>query len=220
MHDIDQTLTELEEEGMGDVFEPGEFEFEYEEEGGYELESPFDESEEMELAAELLEITDEAELEQFLGSLFKKVARKVGRVFRSAPFRALGGVLKRVARRVLPIAGAAIGTYFGGPAGGAIGSRLAPIAGRLFGLELEGLSPEDQELEVARRFVRLAGTAAKKVLVSPSTASPSSVAKTALTQAAKRHAPGLVGGGKSTTGSTGRSGRWIRRGRKIILLGV
>ena len=47
--------------------------FEYEFESENSESGVFNESEEMELAAELLEVRDEAELEQFLGSLFKKI---------------------------------------------------------------------------------------------------------------------------------------------------
>src|ERR1051325_6787181 len=98
------------------------------------LESPLDEATEMELAAQLLEITDESELDQFLGSVFKKVwggIKKIG--------KPLGNVLKKVAKVALPIAGTAAGTFFGGPVGGMIGGKLASGAGKLFGLELEGL---------------------------------------------------------------------------------
>ena len=54
--------------------------------------------------------------------------------------RLVGGVLRRVARTALPIAGRVAGTVFGGPVGGALGGRRASAAGRMFGLELEGLS--------------------------------------------------------------------------------
>jgi hypothetical protein len=192
--------------------------------GEYGFEGPFDEAEEMELAAQLLEITDEGELDQFLGNLFKKVSRTVGRVIRSPVGRQLGGILKGVARRALPIAGRAIGTYFGGPAGGAIGGRLASTAGRLFGLELEGMSVEDQEFEVARRYVRLAGDAAQRAAAAPSGVSPQAVAQQAIAAAAQKHAPGLAAGDAPVPARPARprsqSGRWVRRGRKIILLGV
>jgi hypothetical protein len=131
---------------------------------------------------------------------------------------ALGKVIKRVAKKALPIAGGALGTFIGGPAGGAIGSKLAGAAGKIFGLELEGLSPEDQEFEVARRVVRLAGTAAKKAAGALPTANPAAVAK-----AAKAHAPGLVKPARPMMRpfmGGGRSGRWIRRGRRIVLMGV
>jgi hypothetical protein len=93
----------------------------------------------------------------------------------------------------------------------------------MFGLELEGLSPEDQEFEVARRVVRLAGNAARKAAAAPANANPASVAKKAVVKAARAHAPGLI---KPTAPvikpfmGSGRSGRWVRRGRKIVLMGV
>jgi hypothetical protein len=196
--------------------------YEFTEEGEFygeaDTEAPFDEVEEMELAAGLLEVTDEAELDQFLGNLIRRVGRTVGRVVKSPIGQALGGILKGAARQALPMAGRAIGTYFGGPAGGAIGGQVAQKAGQLFGLELEGMSAEDQEFEVARRFVRFAGSAAKNAAVSPST-DPRSAATSAATAAARRYAPGLLRGkSPSTSGGKGRSGRWIRRGRNIIIV--
>ena len=91
------------------------------------------------------------------------------------------------------------------------------------GLELEGLSPEDQEFEVAKRVVRLAADATKKAVIAQTKMSPENAAKEAVIAAAKKHAPGLLRpaptmaipslpGGK-------RSGRWMRRGSKIVLMG-
>jgi len=48
--------------------------------------------------------------------------------------------LKLLAEAALPIAGRALGTFVGGPVGGMIGGKLASAVGRMFGLELEGLS--------------------------------------------------------------------------------
>jgi hypothetical protein len=186
-----------------------------------EAESPFTEAEEMELAAGLLEVTDEAELDQFLGSLLKRAGRTLGQVVRSPVGQALGGLLKGAARKALPMAGRALGTYFGGPAGGAIGGQLASRAGQLFGLELEGLSDEDQEFEVARRFVRFAGAAANQAVAAPPSAAPQDTARAAVQAAAKQHAPGLLKARDTVAGvaasGRGRTGRWIRRGRKIII---
>ena len=229
MNNLDLTLAELETEGETeweaefDTLGSEEFESEFEGEAEFyneaELESPFDENEEMELASELLDVTDEAELEQFLGSVFKKVARKVGRFAKSSVDRKLGRVLKGVAKKALPMAGSALGRYFGGPAGARLGGQLASRAGRIFGLELEGLSPEDQEFELARQYVRFAGTATKKATLAPSTANPDVAVKTAVKAAARQHAPGLVSIAKSSGIPTGRrSGRWVRRGRRIILM--
>ena len=57
----------------------GEYEFEFEEEG----EGVFDEAEEMELAAELLEIQDEEELDLFLGKLIKRASSKIRKAIKS-----------------------------------------------------------------------------------------------------------------------------------------
>jgi hypothetical protein len=89
--------------------------FEYEAPWGSEV---FSEAELMELAAGLLEVSDEAELDRFLGSLIKKAGQAIGKVVQSPVGKAIGGVLKGVAKQALPIAGTALGTYFGGPPGG------------------------------------------------------------------------------------------------------
>lgn len=239
MHDIDRNVMEgeFEMEAYDDEFE-NEDEYEYEEEYAYgesefddefeyeeefeSYEAVFSEEEEMDLASELLAVTDEAELDQFLGKLIKRGFRKAKKFAKSSTGRALGKVLRKVAKKALPIAGRAAGTFFGGPAGGAIGGKLASSAGRIFGLELEGLSPEDQEFEVAKRVVRLAGSAAKKAARLPEQTKPGVAAKIAVTSAAKKYAPGLLRPVIKYPSVPGRSksGRWIRRGSKIILMGV
>lgn len=226
MHDIDRTQSESEYEPEMDALESDSFEFTEEAElsGDTEAESPFTEEQEMEMAAELLEITDEAELDQFLGKLAGRAWGGIKKFARSSIGRKLGGLLKGVAKKALPVLGTAAGTFFGGPAGAAIGGKLGAAASRLFELELEGMSAEDQEFEVARRVVRLAGAAAKKAASIPPTVEPLSAARAALTAAARRHAPGLLRRAvmppPPAVGISGRSGRWIRRGSKIILLGA
>lgn len=224
MHDIDRTTMEAGSEI--DMFEGESFGYEFTEEGEFtgdtETTSPFSEAEEMEMAANLLEVTDEAELDQFLGNLIKKAGRAVGRFIKSPTGRALGGILKGAVKKALPVVGGALGTAIGGPAGGLIGGKLASTAGRIFGLELEGLSPEDQEYEVARRLVRFAGAATQKAALTPPTVAPQAAAKSAVIAAAKQYAPGLLRGGMSggALGGTSQSGHWVRKGNKIILLGI
>jgi hypothetical protein len=89
------------------------------------------------------------------------------------------------------------------------------------------MDSEDQEFEMAKRFVRVAGAAAKQAASAGSDADPQAAVKTAVIAAARRHVPSLGnvmrnGAGQSSTEAPGgrRSGRWIRRGRKILLLGV
>lgn len=226
MHNIDRTQTEFAPEM--ESFEADQFE--YQEQESYEEETGvFEEAEEMDLAAELLSVSDEAELDQFLGKLIRRAGRAVGKFVKSPQGRALGGILKGAARQALPIVGGALGTAIGGPAGGAIGGQLASTAGSLFGLELEGLSPEDQEFEVARRVVRLGGEAVKKACAAAPGLDPRAVAKAAMRAAAKKHAPGLLrlmgevaptSAAAAMPGLAAQSGRWVRRGNKIVLLGA
>jgi hypothetical protein len=235
-------------------------------ETGYEYgESSMGEVMEDELASELLEISNEAELDHFLGKLISKAAKGIGRFVSSPAGQALGGILKQVASKALPLAGGALGTLVAGPAGAALGSKLASMAGDAFGLELEGLSPEDHDFELARRYVRFANDAAQRVAAAPP-GNPRAAARAAVVESAKRYAPGLLapasgaassymrpagrsygaapqfvrprptgafaggdygaaGSGQCPTCAAGqvhrrRQGKWIRRGRHIILLGV
>lgn len=215
---------------------------EFDEAEDYESADELDETEEMELASQLLEMTDEAGLDQFLGRLIKRAGRAAGRMADSGAGRALGGILKGAAKKALPMLGGAVGGYLGGPAGSRAGSQLAASAGGLFGLELEGLSEEDQEFEVARRLVRFSDAAAKNLASAPPSETPQQTASAAAVAAAKRHAPGMIratgpsapahskscpncgqaGSGREGQGCTNcgsaQSGRWIRRGPHILLV--
>jgi len=246
---------------LGSIF--GEAQAEGAFEGGYQEYQEYGELPEMmhdELAAELLEVRSDQELDHFLGSLFKKVASGLGQAINSPVGQALGGVLKQVAKQALPMVGKAVGSYFGGPVGGAIGGSLASSAGSAFGLEYEGLSSEDRDFEAAKRYVRFATHAAKRAARAHPQADPVVVAKTAVVDAAKKYAPGLLaplaGGPQAgaapyrpgapprpvapgafqhpdygpsaapcpscggVAGRHRRQGKWIRRGRHIVLLGV
>ena len=57
-------------------------------------ESPVHEAHELEFASRLLEVSDEQELEQFLGDVFRAAGSAVGRFARSETGLALGGILK------------------------------------------------------------------------------------------------------------------------------
>lgn len=236
MHDLDRTLRAMESE---DAFESGEYGldpevFDHEVYGETQWEGPLSEEEEIDLANELLSLSSEDELDQFLGKVFKKI----GRGFKTV-FKPLGKVLKPLAKTLLPIAGKAAGTFFGGPLGGAIGGKLGSLATNLFEVDFESMDPEVQDLEVARRFVRLASTAAQKAASAPPTANPVAAARSAVASAARVHAPGLLKRGLPGAGAApalagavapscacgGRGpqrhqGRWIRRGRQVVILGV
>jgi uncharacterized protein (DUF697 family) len=216
MHDIDRTQLEFEYEGEGmgfDTESDGLDEIFNESSIGFygNQEGPLDEVEEMELAAELLEVSSDEELDQFIGGLVKSA----GKFVKSKTGRALGGVLKKVAKKALPVvgglAGTALGTVvpgLGNAIGGVAGTALGNMASNLFELELEGLSPEDQEYEVARRYVRFASEAVKQAAKAPQSAPPDQVAKAAVIAAARKHAPGLLSSsGVSTDSSNGNGNK-------------
>lgn len=219
--------------------------FEFSEQFDYEAETQglFGEAEEIAFAAELLEVGDEAELDQFLDRVILE-GEKRGRKGRKrggepqepgadggeqAPKKkkrrkGLGGKLKKLAKGVLkkglPIAGKLLGSAFGGPLGGAIGGQLGSAAGGLFGKELYEGESEEQELEAARRLVRLAGEAGKNLAAIPMSAEPNAAIQAALNAAARKHAPEVLGAGGATPSIGRSSGRWVRIGRRIIVMGA
>lgn len=209
-------------------------EAEYGEIGGpYHGGSPLHEVEEMEYAAHLLGVNSEEELEEFLGNLVKSVAKAAGGFIRSPVGQALTGVLKTAAKQALPMVGGALGTMIAPGVGTALGSRFGSAASNLFEMELEGMDPEQAEFETARRYVQLAAAAAHDAALAPSDIPPPVVAQQAVASAAEHFAPGLLPHLSSSNGAQGhpepgstpegyaqQSGRWVRRGRRIILYGV
>jgi hypothetical protein len=219
MHDIDRTQLEYASEMPGFEAER----FDYEGEWAGESGTVLTEADEYELATELLGVSSEAELDQFLGGLIKKIAAKgVGKLFRGPVGQAVGGVLKGVAKKALPLTGGALDT--GEPLGAKIGSGVAAASGDTLGVEGEALAQEDEQFEGAKQFVRLAADTAKKAAAAPASADPRTVAKSAAISAARQLAPGLLKkpGGENMPGAfaPGQSGRWARRGNNIVLYGA
>jgi len=183
----------------------------------------FTEDQELELASQFLEVTDEQDLEGFVQHLIKKGAQVLNDSVEPEVENFLGDVLKGIAKVALPIAGGALGTFFGGPVGGALGGSLASAASQALGLELEGLSPEDSEFEASKQFIKFASAAVQNALEADPDADPEKVVSTAITEAARLYAPGLMNFGdglKHIHNGEARAGRWVRRRGHIILLGT
>ena len=136
----------------------------------------------------------------------------------------LKGMLKSVARRALPGIGSALGSAVAPGIGSSLGGALGSALGGMFEMEMEGLNPQDQEFEQARRFVELAVAAGQNAAAMPEDVDPRAAAQQAIQAAAQ-------GQGMSSGGPMGprrrrrrfrrrRSGRWIRRGNRIVLYGV
>lgn len=187
--------------------------------GESEFKNPFDEAQEMELAADLLEVADEAELDQFLANLIRRASQSAGLLLPRSTGRSLVEALKGAVKKASPHLGRAIGTHLNWGRGGDTGANLASQAARAFGLELEGLSPEDQEFELARSYVRFAGDAVKRAMTMR-TASPQGAARSAIVAAAQQHAPGLINTTPDRVHRFDRhnNGRWLRCGRTIVIV--
>jgi Glycine zipper len=149
-----------------------------------EAEAPaLGEMSEYELAQELLEVRDEQELEQFLGDIINAAGRAL-----SSP------TVRSIVRHVAPVAGGLLGSVVPG-VGTAIGSAAGSALGNLLGNEeLETMSEQEAQQEAARRVVRLATTAGRTASRAPRNVPPQAVARTAVQQAARTAAPGLLRG--------------------------
>ncbi len=245
MHDIDRAMFEIgHETGYETGHEVGHevghelFEFEASELGN--------EAAEFELATELLEISTEAELDRFLGKLISSAGSAVRSFAGSDAGRAVGGLLKTAAKRVLPQVGRILGDYVSPGVGGQVGRRAGQWLGNQF--EFEGLSNEDRELETARAFVKFAQDTARQAARAAGTAPAAVCAQRAALASAQRHAPALTGlisaarptrtvaastssfpatsttsfGARSplTPAAGARSGRWERQGNRVVLIGL
>ena len=213
MHDIDRAMFETE----------SGFEFESNESIGEQGNEAYESQEvnELESASELLGVNSEAELEQFLGDLVRSAASAVGGFANSAAGRAVGGVLKTAAKQVLPQVGQILGNVVAPGVGGQLGQRAGQWLGGRF--ELEGLSAEDREFETARAFVRFANETARTAATAPPGAPATQVARAAAITAARTTLPALVPALQqpgAATSAGAATGRWVRRGHQIVILGA
>ncbi len=204
-----------------------------------------DETEEMELALELLQVSNEEELGNLFAGLVKgatKAAGTASRLYQSRVAPHLTDILKTAAGGLVPAAGQALGSVAFGKTGGEWGKAAGEALKSFADWELEGLSQEDREFETARALVHWAKDAAQRAAAMtpqaaarPSAASgatrqvpPAQVAKAAAVTAAQRVAPGLAevvrqipvpstGAGGPATAE--QSGRWTRRGNTVVLHG-
>jgi hypothetical protein len=215
------------------------------EEADFESESPFSEDEVEQFATRLVDITNEQELDGCVRDLLRRGARTADPPPPPPVLKPLGGFLKSAIRRALPMAGGALGNVIYPGVGGLVGSAIGAGAGGLLGPEYEGVASEDQEFEVAKRLVRMVGTAIQNAADGSSTADPTTAAKSAVVTAAEAYLPSLVESSRrrrwrrrrrdipdsddddddtseaeSSRSGRQRSGRWYRRGRRIVLIGA
>lgn len=261
MHDLDRVSMQREHEYEGEGHElegeyngeyageyTGEFAGEYNEYGEYESGGGvLQEGEVMELATRLLTVSSDRELDRFLAGLVGRGVQAVGRALSGPVGQAVVTAARPLVEAALPALSGAAGQGWGGPPPGA---SIDPAAARELGLELEGMSYEDRELEVAKQVVRLASTAGAMASTAPANAPPEMVANEAVAAAQAQVAPGAAGAGAGVDGpppgggagmpepppmnggawgagpgpaaglAGATSGRWFRRGNRIVILGA
>jgi hypothetical protein len=185
------------------------------EDAGRATATVFSEDEELEFASELLEIATERELDEFVHGLIRNAQQALNEAAEPAVEYDIGDILKGIAKVALPIIGGVAGGFFGGPGGAALGSSLAGSVGHAFGLELEGLSPEDSEFEVGKQFIKFAGATVKNALEADPELDPATIAHQAAVEAARLYAPGLMnisGASNPIPMDHDRNGRWLSNG--------
>lgn len=158
-------------------------------------------------AADLLSQRDPLALARRIGS--RRVATGIPQIdwSHASGRQQLERLLAQVAQQVLP-------QWADAPAADGLLMR-----GQVLGLELEGLSPQDQELELARQYLRLADDVLQRLGDSRPRAAD---VRKVFRQSARVFAPGLFRqpGLRRTTArlhSFPFSGRWVRRGYTITL---
>ena len=116
------------------------------------------------LAAELLSVGSERELDQFFGKFIRGLGKSFKKFAGSGLGKTLFSALKPLAKAALPTIGGALGSLIPIPGvGTAVGAWAANQAGNALGLEFQGLSNEDRDLEIARRIIRTGIDAARYV---------------------------------------------------------
>ncbi|MCC7597930.1 hypothetical protein IGS61_10555 [Janthinobacterium sp. FW305-129] len=164
---------------------------------------PLQQEDELALAAHLLELQGPAQFDAFLARQLGATAagQQVRGTLLEGPLRQLLG---KVVAPLLPLHG-------GSP------QALKRRAAGIFGMELEGLSPEDKEFELARQVVHLID-AVNTALAQDGMdrRAPGARVETALLQVARSVAPGLLRQAAQTPGRD--AGRWRREGGHIVVL--
>jgi hypothetical protein len=154
--------------------------------------TPFSDSEERMFASQLLEVANEAELEQVLRDLSTKARRGVEPV-RPTSAGAVEGLLKTVSKKALPSLATALGASTDRPEPDAAAGKLGSLVDQALSAKVAGMSVADPDLKKCRQlferyreFVRLAGKATKAAAAAPRGVAPAAVARKIFGDAAKK----------------------------------
>lgn len=169
---------------------------------------PLQQEDELALAAQLLEVAAPPQFDAFLTRQLG--ATLAGQQVRGTPLEApLRQLLSRVVAPMLPLHG-----------DGAQARRQR--AARVFGMELEGLSSEDKEFELARHVVHLVDAVNTELAHNAGAGGaarlPKAQVDAALLRAARTLAPGLLRQAAQAAAQIPNGGRWRREGGHVVVL--
>jgi len=169
-----------------------------------------EEAGEIERAAEFLEAVDEHRVPEYIGHLVHSaLQRRPADAPAQTPTPEAIEHLRAVLTRLSAQAARAIGPS---AAARGNGSQNAERMAEVFGLESEGLSPEDRELELARQLVRFVLSAAGNLRRTSGAAGPGQGVRAALRLAAQKNAPGWLPLFESPGPRAARASQFITNG--------
>lgn len=189
---------------------------------------------EAEMAHQLLNVQNEAELNHFLGGIVSLGLRGARALYNSPAGQAIKNRLiteaKSLARRALPNLAGRVGGYLGGTAGAQLGQRLGSWAANRYFNEYEADLEYEAELSTARKLVRVVRVSSNLIAQRAQSGQPinSRSVKRLIMQVARQYFPELSGKAlvgeleedASASGDAPEQGTWYRRGNQIIITGV
>lgn len=190
------------------------------------------ESYEQQLASRLMSVSNEYEFENFLGGLIQSAKGFLSSPQGQAMKSTLVKGAKKFGRQALPSIAKNIGGYIGGSTGASIGDKAgSALSGMFFGSDVEALD----YVRIIRKAAQYLNDAADGI--EPDMDLNSTTPEQAVTQAIntaarpywRRRRGGRGGAYRGTPsasannhnrGTRQQRGRWIRRGRNIVLMGI
>jgi hypothetical protein len=176
----------------------------------YEFNTEFELENEGELVHELLSVSNEQELENFLGDIWNAAKRVYNSPQGQAIKKDFVAGAKSFGKKMLPSVGRNLGQYIGGNTGANIGGKLAGAASNWLFNEVGETEAVDY-----LRVVRKAAKYLNKALSEGADGAPRSMVTQAINQAAR---PILSKRRGSFTSK--KQGRWFRQGNQLVLRGA
>jgi hypothetical protein len=210
MHDIDRTSYEVSDEA-----ELGEFGSDGELPGGT-FDRPFSEAELDELATGLLQVRDEAELDQFIPAILGAATKVLPFLAKSPVGKALTGILKDAVISGVPALSGLFASRSRAPqVGSQVGTAIRSE------LDWEGVPADSHDIEAAKKIIAIGGSAARELAQQPPNAPPQAVVDAVQNAAQQQGVPANPPPQDAPAPpEPSTSGTWVRRGRTIVLEGL